>query len=196
MRAAMRGRLEEHLRFVDHADSVQQQQLMYLIEKASLTEIGRKYDYSTLRTYRDWASVVPLHSYEHLRPAIMRMVAGEKDVLWPGLTLNFAQSSGTSDGKSKYIPITHDSFTVNHYRGSADVVAHYLNLRPDSRIFSGKGFILGGSFANSLNLRHGVRVGDLSANLIENINNAKDQIQKLERYMMCGLTLRCSFTVA
>ena len=72
--------------------------------------------------------------------------------------------------KSKYIPVTHESFARSHYKGGADVVAHYLSLYPDSRIFSGKSFILGGSFANELNLRAGVKVGDLSANLIENIN--------------------------
>jgi hypothetical protein len=98
------------------------------------------------------------------------MIEGEKDVLWPGTTRNFAQSSGTSDGKSKYIPVTRESFARSHYKGGADVVAHYLSLYPDSRIFSGKSFILGGSFANELNLRAGVKVGDLSANLIDNIN--------------------------
>lgn len=84
----------------------------------------------------------------------------------------FAQSSGTSDGKSKYIPVTDDSLRLNHYHGSRDVVSHYLNLNPESRIFSGKAFILGGSFANELSVEaHSrVRVGDLSANLIEAIN--------------------------
>ena len=84
--------------------------------------------------------------------------------------MHFAQSSGTSDGRSKYIPITRESFQWNHYVGSSDVVSHYLNLNPASRIFSGKAFILGGSFANNLQLKPGVRVGDLSANLIENMN--------------------------
>jgi hypothetical protein len=98
------------------------------------------------------------------------MIAGEKDVLWPGLTRNFAQSSGTSDGKSKYIPVTPASFSRSHYKGGSSVISHYLSLYPDSRIFAGKSFILGGSFANELTLPPGVRVGDLSANLIENIN--------------------------
>ena len=170
MRSYTAGRLRQHLLYIDHADSVQQGQLVKLIERASLTEIGRHYDFSSIRTYRQFASTVPLYRYEDLRPQIMRMVDGEKDVLWPGRCINFAQSSGTSDGKSKYIPITPESFRLNHYRGATDVVAHYLNLVPDSRIFSGKGFILGGSFANELKLKPGVRVGDLSANLIENIN--------------------------
>jgi len=124
-----------------------------------------------VKSYDDFRSALPAPvPYNELRPYVMRMIAGEKDILWPGMTRNFAQSSGTSDGKSKYIPVTAESFRRSHYRGGTDVVAHYLNLYPDSRIFSGKSFILGGSFANELRLRPGVRVGDLSANLIDNIN--------------------------
>ena len=166
----MRNRLHEQVRFIDHADAVQQGELVKLVETAALTQLGRKYDFSTVRTYRDFASRVPLHRYEDLRAMIMRMVDGEAGVLWPGRTLNFAQSSGTSDGRSKYIPITREALRRNHYQGATDVVAHYLNLNPASRLFAGKAFILGGSFANELRLKPGVRVGDLSATLIDNIN--------------------------
>ncbi len=164
------GRLQQQVRYIDHADAVQQGELVRLIEKASLTRIGRKYDFSSIRTYRQFASTLPLYSYEDLRPQIMRMVNGAKDELWPGRCMHFAQSSGTSDGRSKYIPVTRESFVRNHYQGSSDVVSHYLNLNPESRILAGKAFILGGSFANNLQLKPGVRVGDLSANLIENMN--------------------------
>ena len=170
VRSHFLDRLQEHVRYVNHADAVQQGELVRLIEKAALTRIGRKYDFSSIRTYRQFASTLPLYSYEDLRPQIMRMVNGIKDELWPGRCMNFAQSSGTSDGRSKYIPVTRESFRWNHYVGASDVVSHYLNLNPGSRIFSGKAFILGGSFANNLKLKPGVRVGDLSANLIENMN--------------------------
>ncbi len=163
-------RLQEHARYIDHADAVQQGELVRLVEKAALTRIGRKYDFSSIRTYRQFASTLPLYRYEDLQPHIMRMINGAKDELWPDRCMNFAQSSGTSDGRSKYIPITRESFKWNHYQGSSDVVSHYLNLNPASRIFSGKSFILGGSFSNRLKLPRGVRVGDLSANLIENMN--------------------------
>ena len=170
IRSHFLGRLQQHRRYIDHADAVQQGELVRLVEKAALTRIGRKYDFSSIRTYRQFASTLPLYSYENLQPHIMRMVNGAKDELWPGRCYNFAQSSGTSDGRSKYIPITREAFQWNHYQGSSDVVSHYLNLNPESRIFSGKAFILGGSFANNLQLQRGVRVGDLSANLIENMN--------------------------
>ncbi|MCQ2287522.1 MAG: GH3 auxin-responsive promoter family protein [Muribaculaceae bacterium] len=164
------SRLQEHVRYIDYADSVQQGELVKLIEKAALTQLGRKYDFSTCRTYRDFAQRVPLYNYENLRPTIMRMINGEKDLLWPGTVINFAQSSGTSGGKSKYIPITVDSFKRNHYQGASDVVSHYLNLNPESRILAGKSLILGGSFATEVNAPRGVMVGDLSANLIEYMN--------------------------
>ncbi len=169
-RGYFRNRLLEQVRYVDHAAAVQQGELVRLVETAALTQMGRKYDFSTCRTYKDFASRVPLHRYEDLRASIMRMVDGEAGVLWPGRTLNFAQSSGTSDGRSKYIPITRESLRRNHYKGASDVVAHYLNLNPASRLFAGKAFILGGSFANELHLQPGVQVGDLSATLIQNIN--------------------------
>ena len=170
VRSRFIDRLQQHARYIDHADAVQQGELVRLVEKAALTRIGRKYDFSTIRTYKQFASTLPLYSYEDLRPQIMRMVNGSKDELWPGRCYNFAQSSGTTGGRSKYIPITRESFQWNHYLGASDVVSHYLNLNPSSRIFSGKAFILGGSFANNLQLKSGVRVGDLSANLIENMN--------------------------
>jgi hypothetical protein len=163
-------RLQQHTRYIDHADAVQQGELVRLVEKASLSRIGRKYDFSSIRTYRQFASTLPLYRYEDLQQHIMRMINGAKDELWPGRCFNFAQSSGTSDGRSKYIPITRESFQWNHYQGTSDVMSHYLNLNPESRILSGKAFILGGSFANQLNVPRGVRVGDLSANLIENMN--------------------------
>lgn len=149
---------------------LQRATLARLIDKGRKTLWGDLHGYRGIRSYDDYAREVGITPYEELRPYVMRMVEGGKDILWPGVTKNFAQSSGTSDGKSKYIPVTADSFRLSHYRGGADVVSHYLNLYPDSRIFDGKSFILGGSFANELNLSPGVKVGDLSANLIDRIN--------------------------
>ena len=153
-------------------EKCQRLELARLLARAADTEWGRRHNYRALRSYEDYARAVDVTPYEELRPLVMRMIAGEPDLLWPGRTLRYAQSSGTSDGKSKYIPVTDDSLRLSHYRGGADVVAHYLTLYPSSRLFAGKSFILGGSFAHELDLPQGskVRVGDLSANLIDNIN--------------------------
>lgn len=150
---------------------VQRRLLERLLHHASGTEVGQRYVFAKLKNYEDFAAAVPTALYEDIRPQVERMVAGERDILWPGLTRRFAQSSGTSGGKSKFIPVTDDSLSANHYRGGAEAVASYLSLYPDSRIFSGKSFILGGSFANEITGLHaGVKVGDLSANLIDRIN--------------------------
>lgn len=156
-------------------EGVQRRQLDSLLRRGAGCEVGHRYDFDDLRKEREAYSVfadrVPLCGYEDIRGDVMRMIKGEKDVLWPGKCLNFAQSSGTSGGKSKYIPITDDSLRRCHYKGAADSVAHYLRNNPASRIFSGKGLILGGSFANELRLRNPkVCVGDLSATLISRIN--------------------------
>lgn len=154
-----------------HTREVQLEELRRLLRALRSTKWGAEKGLEHAGTYDDFRHGIPAPvAYPELRPYVMRMVEGERDVLWPGLTRNFAQSSGTSDGKSKYIPVTRESFSRSHYRGGGDVVAHYLSLYPDSRIFSGKSFILGGSFANELTLPPHVKVGDLSANLIDNIN--------------------------
>lgn len=158
-----------------NSDSIQREVLRSLLERGRNTDYGRRYDFASILRERDFVSAyryrVPSAEYEDIRPIVMRMIRGEANLLWPGRCHDFAQSSGTSGGKSKFIPITDASLSGNHYRGSSDVVAHYLRQVPDSRIFTGKAFILGGSFANSLGLNiPGVHIGDLSATLIRRIN--------------------------
>ena len=120
VRPLFENRLRRSLRFIDYGDVVQREQLYSLIGQASFTEIGQKYKFIDSLTYTEFKERVPLHCYEDLQPAIMRMVAGEKNVLWRGVTTRFAQSSGTSNGKSKYIPITDDSLRLCHYQGGFD----------------------------------------------------------------------------
>ncbi|MCM1355579.1 MAG: GH3 auxin-responsive promoter family protein [Staphylococcus sp.] len=166
-----RHRVEAARSWIGHTRETQLAELDRLLSSLRRTRWAAENGLVEVRDYDGFRRALPTTvPYSDLRPWVMRMINGEKDLLWPGVTRNFAQSSGTSDGKSKYIPVTPESFSRSHYRGGADVVAHYLNLYPDSHIFSGKSFILGGSFANELSLPHGVKVGDLSANLIDSIN--------------------------
>lgn len=148
----------------------QQRQWEWLMANGRRTLYGEQHRFSETDSYDEFAARVPVVEYPAIRELIMRMVNGERDILWRGVTRRFAQSSGTSDGKSKYIPLTEDSLRRCHYHGSTAVVAHYMNLYPDSRLFSGKAFILGGSYGNALHLNPGVKVGDLSAHLIDGIN--------------------------
>ncbi len=168
-----------------HVEEIQRKQLMWLLTRAADTEIGRKYGFKDILNSPDpvaaYQKAVPQVSYDDIRPYAMRMVDGEKDVLWPGRCTRFAQSSGTSGGKSKFVPITNDCLHRNHYPGTSDVVAHYLEMNPNSRLFSGKSLILGGSFANELNLKSSVKVGDLSATLIDRMPKLADMVRVPEK---------------
>ena len=154
----------------DGIEKAQRKVLSYLTSRGADTEYGRATGMKHTDDPRAFAAMMPTVAYPQMRPWVMRMVSGEKNILWPGRCRRFAQSSGTSDGHSKFIPVTDDSLRLNHYPGATDAVAHYLDLYPDSRMFAGKGFILGGSFATELQVPEGVHVGDLSANLIDAVN--------------------------
>lgn len=152
--------------------------LRRLLHAARNTEYGSRYRFESIDSPRAFADAVPMGQYPQFRADIERMVRGERNVLWPGVCRRFAQSSGTSDGKSKYIPVTDDSLRFNHYMGGRMSAANYLNLYPQSRLFGGDSFILGGSFANEIaDLPKGVRVGDLSAHLIDRIPVAVELVR-------------------
>ncbi len=155
--------------------SIQTDVLRSLLKRGAGCEVGKKYELGEIakakNPYEVFSGRLTPAAYETIRPDVMRMIRGERDVLWRGVCRDYAQSSGTSGGRSKYIPITPESLQRCHYKGAAYSVAHYLRNNPSSRLFSGKGMILGGSFANSLRLKSSrVKVGDLSATLINKIN--------------------------
>lgn len=163
------GRMRSIEHFESHAEQIQRQVLNKLLERAADTEWGSKYGYASMRNYEDFAAKVPVSTYEELKGYIDRMRRGEKDLLWPGLVKWYAKSSGTTNDKSKFIPVSKDGLHDTHYAGGADAVTIYLHNNPLSRLFDGKALILGGSHASNYNLPHSL-VGDLSAILIENIN--------------------------
>ena len=169
-RKILNYRIKDASRWNEDTKKVQLHQLDYIVKKGRHTLFGQSHSLDKVESYDDFVKHVPMADYEDFRPLVMRMIAGEKDLLWPGVTVRYAQSSGTTGGKSKYIPITDDSLHINHYAGTSYVVAHYLHLYHDSRLFSGKAFILGGSYANELSLPPHVKVGDLSATLIDCMN--------------------------
>ena len=145
------------------------QVLKRLTSKAENTEWGREHGFASLSTYEDFAASSPVNTYEDLKQAIDRMRQGERDILWPGQVRWYAKSSGTTNDKSKFIPVSKDGLKDTHYAGGRDAVTWYLGNTPHSRIFDGKALILGGSHAPNYNLKNSL-VGDLSAILIENIN--------------------------
>lgn len=162
-------RQKELERHISGGADLQRQVLEHLVGTAKDTEYGRNHLFGATRSYEDFARNVPVNTYEELKGDIDRMRHGERDVLWPGRVKWYAKSSGTTNDKSKFIPVSPDGLHDTHYRGGQDCVALYLRNNPHSRMFDGKGLILGGSHSPNYNLP-GSLVGDLSAILIENIN--------------------------
>ena len=154
---------------VHEAEQTQEHVLRHLIARAQQTEYGRAHAFSIVKTYGDFVRNVPVNTYEELKKDIDRMRHGEADVLWPGKVKWYAQSSGTTNDKSKFIPVSAEGLQRIHYQGGKDVVSLYLRNNPESRMFDGRGLILGGSHSPNYNLSDSL-VGDLSAILIENIN--------------------------
>ena len=150
-------------------EALQRAVLDHLIHTAKDTEYGRNHAFTSIKGYNDFISQVPVNTYEELKGDIDRMRQGEVDILWPGRVKWYAKSSGTTNDKSKFIPVSPEGLQKIHYAGGRDSVAIYLRNNPKSRMFDGKGLILGGSHAPNYNLPDSL-VGDLSAILIENIN--------------------------
>ncbi|MBP6527517.1 MAG: GH3 auxin-responsive promoter family protein [Prevotella sp.] len=155
--------------YLSHGEELQHEVLKKLIERGKDTEYGRKHLFNNVNSYEDFISNVSVNTYEELKGDIDRMRHGEENVLWRGQVKWYAKSSGTTNDKSKFIPVSQDGLNHIHYQGGKDVVALYLMMNPGSKMFDGKGLILGGSHSPNYNVANSL-VGDLSAILIENIN--------------------------
>ena len=169
VRNAFVSRQKDIEKYDNGAEELQIQTLRYLTETAKDTEYGRKHAFCAVKSYEDFAESIPVNTYEELKEDIDRMRHGERDVLWKGSVKWYAKSSGTTNDKSKFIPVSHDGLQHIHYAGGKDVVALYLRNNPKSRLFDGRSLILGGSHSPNYDVADSL-VGDLSAILIENIN--------------------------
>ena len=169
MRLVLSPRLRKLDTYATKAEELQMQTLLRLTRQASNTEWGREHGFANMRTYEQFATSGPVNTYEELKGYIDRMRHGESDVLWPGRVRWYAKSSGTTNDKSKFIPVTRQALADTHYRGGTDAVVWYLRNNPHANMFAGKALILGGSHQPNYNVA-GSLVGDLSAILIENIN--------------------------
>ena len=162
-------RLKAIARYATDAEEIQRKVLARLLREAAQTAYGRDHGFGEIRSYEEFSHAVPVNTYEELKGFIDRMRHGERDVLWKGRVKWYAKSSGTTNDKSKFIPVSSAGLHDTHYAGGTDAVALYLHSHPESRLFDGRALILGGSHQPNYNLP-GSLVGDLSAILIENIN--------------------------
>ena len=169
IRKVFEPRQRELERYQSEGESLQRTVLKRLVTEAKDTEYGRIHAFAAVRDYENFVHHLPVNTYEELKDGIDRMRHGESSVLWPGRVKWYAKSSGTTNDKSKFIPVSPQGLKRIHYRGGYDSVALYLRNNPQSRLFDGRALILGGSHAPNYNIKDSL-VGDLSAILIENIN--------------------------
>ena len=162
-------RLKAIARYATDAEEIQRKVLARLLREAAQTAYGRDHGFGEIRSYEEFSRTVPVNTYEELKGFIDRMRHGERDVLWKGRVKWYAKSSGPTNDKSKFIPVSSAGLHDTHYAGGTDAVALYLHSHPESQLFDGRALILGGSHQSNYNLP-GSLVGDLSAILIENIN--------------------------
>ncbi len=164
----LKRRIERIENFLRDPIATQYRVFHELIENARYTEWGLKYDYSSIDTIQKYQDRVPISTYEELYPMIERVLRGEQNILWASDIKWFSKSSGTTNARSKFIPVSEESLEDCHYRGGKDMMTLFLNNRPDSKIYEGKGLSIGGTLhPNPFN--PDTQAGDISAVITKNL---------------------------
>ena len=161
------SRVRKFYKAVNNPIETQQQILRSLLDKANDTEIGKKKCFYEIKNYAEYSRRLEVCDYNNYQPIIERITKGERDVLWPGKIDWFAKSSGTSESKSKYIPISTDALKDCHFKAGRDLLALIYKNKHDIKIHKGYGVSLGGSLRNNP-YRNDSFIGDLSAVMIRN----------------------------
>src|SRR5690606_15610919 len=163
----LKQRIHQIELFLKYPNEVQEELLMNLVRACEQTEVGRKYGFAGIRSYDAFTRQVPVSHYEDLEPLIELTRTGQQNVFWHSPIKWFAKSSGTTNAKSKFIPVSNEALENCHYKGSKDLLCLYLNNNEDSGLFIGKSLRLGGS--RQIYQDNNSFFGDLSAILIENM---------------------------
>ncbi|TYQ00470.1 GH3 auxin-responsive promoter [Tenacibaculum adriaticum] len=153
--------------FLKYPIDVQDELLLKLTSMAKNTEFGQKHEFSSINTYNDFTNLVPIQKYESIEPLIERCRKGEQNLFWPTKIKWFAKSSGTTNAKSKFIPVSDEAIEFCHLKAGKDMLCLYINNNEDAKLFTGKGLRLGGSSA--VYQDNDTYFGDLSAIIIENM---------------------------
>jgi hypothetical protein len=163
----LKQRIHQIELFLKYPNEVQEELLMDLIQSSKNTVLGREYDFASINSYTTFAERIPVSCYEDINPLIERTRNGEQNLFWETPIKWFAKSSGTTNAKSKFIPVSSEALEDCHYKGSKDLLCLYLNNNENSELFLGKSLRLGGS--SKIHENNNTFFGDLSAILIENM---------------------------
>ena len=153
--------------WLDNPLEAQRDLLLHIINQGQYTQFGKQYNFENINNYTNFCAKVPIQPYENFEPYISQMMAGEENILWNTPIKWFAKSSGTTAGKSKFIPLSNESIQHNHFLASKDVLTLYYLNNPNSNLLNGKNLIIGGSLKIS-EVNEDVSTGDLSAILMQN----------------------------
>ena len=153
--------------FLKYPVEVQKELLQKLIYKAKDTEFGKKHNFNTIKLYQEFKQKVPIQQYESIEPLIERTRKGEQNIFWPTHIKWFAKSSGTTNAKSKFIPVSDEALENCHFKAGKDMLCLYCNNNEEAKLFTGKGLRLGGS--SGVYEDKNTYFGDLSAIIIENM---------------------------
>ena len=163
----LKKRIHQIELFLKYPNEVQEELLFNLIRFAENTFVGLQYDFESIKSYQTFSERIPISSYEDLEPLIEKTRKGEQNVFWSSNIKWFAKSSGTTNAKRKFIPVSNEALENCHYKATKDLLSLYLNNNEDSQMFTGKSLRLGGS--KQLYEQNNTFFGDLSAILIENM---------------------------
>ena len=166
----MRKRIHQIELFMKYPHDVQEELFKRLIKEASATEFGKKYGFSDIESPAQFRERVPVSTYEELFPYINRLMRGEQNILWPTEITWFSKSSGTTNQRSKFIPVSQESLEECHFKGGKDLISIYVNNYPDTKLFDGKGLAVGGSHQiNEYDSSESSYYGDVSAVIMQNL---------------------------
>lgn len=166
----MKKRIHEVELFMKYPHEVQQELFTGLVDTAKNTEYGKQHGFDEIKTYQQFQNQVPIVSYETIYPLIERLMKGEQNILWPSDIKWFAKSSGTTNARSKFIPVSQEALDDCHIKGGKDMLSIYVNNYPNTKLFDGKGLAIGGS--NQINQfdENGTSYyGDVSAVIMKNL---------------------------
>ncbi len=166
----MKKRIHQMELFMKYPSEVQDELLKRLLLTGRTTEIGRKYAFDEIVNYEDFKRRVPVSTYEDIFPYVDRIMRGEQNILWPTPIRWFSKSSGTTNARSKFIPVSQEALEECHFKGGKDLLSIYVNNFPDTHIFSGKGLAVGGSLqVNNFDPTSSSHFGDVSAVIMQNL---------------------------
>ena len=166
----MKKRIHDIELFMKYPLEVQNELFAKLIARGEQTVFGKEYDFRSIKNPEQFRDRVPVQKYEQLFPYIERLMRGEQQVLWPSEITWFAKSSGTTNARSKFIPVSPEALEDCHFKGGKDLISIYVNNYPDSRMFTGKGLAIGGSHQiNEFDPSASSYYGDVSAVIMKNL---------------------------